>query len=138
MARRSWSRCTVARTMPERLHVWEDVIDDEIRAVTRNYRQRMGLGARPALLCIDNYNAVFGDEPRPLLEAIERFPSTCGLAAWNALEPTRQLMACARQARIPVIHTTADLSNRDVTFGGRATKRAGGDRAQHVPGPTRG
>jgi maleamate amidohydrolase len=114
--------------MAERLHAWEDVIDDEIRALTRKYASRMGLRTRPALLCIDNYNAVFGDGPRPLLEAIERFPSTCGLTAWNALEPTLRLMAAAREARIPLIHTTADLTNRHVASGGRATKRAVGGR----------
>ena len=108
----------------ERRHTWEDVIDDEIRALTRNYAGRMGLRDRPALLCIDNYNAVFGDRPQPLLEAMERFPSTCGQAAWDALEPTRRLMAAARQARIPVIHTTADLANRAGGATASATKRA--------------
>jgi maleamate amidohydrolase len=112
----------------ERRHTWEDVIDDEIRAVTRNYAARMGLRGRPALLCIDNYNAVFGDRPQPLLEAIERFPSTCGTAAWDALEPTKRLMTAARQASIPVIHTTADLANRSTAAAISGTKRAIGGR----------
>ena len=60
----------------ERRHTWEDVIDDEIRALTANYAGRMGLKGRPALLCIDNYNAVFGDKPEPLMEAMKRFPSS--------------------------------------------------------------
>jgi maleamate amidohydrolase len=114
--------------MNERRHAWEDVIDDEIRALTRNYAARMGLRNRPALLCIDNYNAVFGDRPQPLLEAIERFPGSCGLAAWDALEPTRRLMAAARKAAIPIIHTTADLANRASAAATRATKRAIGGR----------
>ena len=112
----------------ERRHTWEDVIDDEIRALTRNYAPRMGLRGRPALLCIDNYNAVFGDRPQPLLEAIERFPSTCGAAAWDALEPTKRLMTAARQSAIPVIHTTADLANRSAAAGISGTKRAIGGR----------
>lgn len=107
----------------QRPHTWEDVIDDEIRAVTANYAGRMGLKGRPALLCIDNYNAVFGDKPEPLLEAMKRFPSSCGLAAWNALEPTQKLMAAARAAGLPVIHTTGDLSNR-ANIDASATKRA--------------
>src|SRR5262245_39109090 len=89
----------------DRPHVWEDVIDDEIRAIAGNYASRMGLRDRPALLCVDNYNAVFGDKPEPVLEAMERFPSSCGLAAGTALEPTQRLMAAARAAGIPVIHT---------------------------------
>lgn len=93
---------------PERRHVWEDVIDDEIRALSANYVSRLGLRDRPALLCIDNYNAVFGDRAEPLLEAIKRFPQSCGPAAWDAIEPTRKLLAVARAAGIPVIHTTRD------------------------------
>ena len=109
----------------ERQHTWEDVIDDEIRAVTANYAGRMGLKSRPALLCIDNYNAVFGDKPEPLLEAMKRFPSSCGLAAWDALEPTQKLMAAARAAGLPVFHTTGDLANR-ANIDASATKRAVG------------
>ncbi len=107
----------------ERRHAWEDVIDDEIRALTANYAGRMGLRDHPALLCIDNYNAVFGDRPEPLLEAMKRFPSSCGLAAWDALEPTQRLMAAARAAGLPVIHTTSDLANR-ANITAQATKRA--------------
>ncbi len=91
-----------------RKHAWEDVVDDEIRQIAGNYAARMGLRERPALLCIDNYNAVFGDRPEPVLEAMKRFPSSCGLAAWEALEPTQRVMAAARAAGIPVIHTTRD------------------------------
>lgn len=110
-------------TSATRTHVWEDVIDDEIRAITANYAARMGLRGRPALLCIDNYNAVFGDKPEPVLEGMQRFPSTCGLAAWDAIEPTRRLMASARAAGIPVIHTTSDQVNQSAQSYTVATKR---------------
>jgi maleamate amidohydrolase len=112
-----------------RQHAWEDVIDDEIRQVASNYQGRMGLRARPALMCIDNYNAVFGDRPEPVLEAMKRFPSSCGLAAWNALEPTQRVMAAARAAGIPVIHTTRDDATRAQDSITTSTKRAiyGGD-----------
>lgn len=91
-----------------RHHVWEDVIDDEIRAIGANYTGRLGLRDRPALLCIDNYNAVFGESAEPLLQAMQRFPQTCGPAAWKAIDPTLSLLAAAHAARIPVIHTTRD------------------------------
>jgi maleamate amidohydrolase len=93
-------------------HAWEDVIDDEIRQLAANYARRQGLRQRPALLHIDNYNAVFGDRREPLLQAMQRFPSSCGEAAWDAIEPTGRLLAAARAAGIPVIHTTQDLRNR--------------------------
>lgn len=113
-----------------RQHAWEDVIDDEIRQVASNYKGRMGQRGRPALLCIDNYNAVFGDRPEPVLEAMQRFPSSCGLAAWNALEPTQRIMAAARAAGIPVIHTTRDDVTEAAISKTTSTKRNvyGGDR----------
>lgn len=106
-----------------RQHIWEDVIDDEIRAIAGNYASRLGLRDRPALLCIDNYNAVFGDRAEPVLQAMQRFPSSCGLAAWNAIAPTQQLMAAARAAGIPVIHTRAMASVPETVQQAQTTKR---------------
>jgi nicotinamidase-related amidase len=98
-----------------RKHVWDDLVDEEIRQISANSGSPLGLGKRPALLCIDNYNAVFGDRSEPLAEAVKRFPSSCGPAAWAAIAPTQKLMAAARAAGIPVLHTTrADL---EPTFG---------------------
>jgi maleamate amidohydrolase len=107
----------------DRPHVWEDVIDDEIRAIAGNYASRMGLRDRPALICVDNYNAVFGDKPEPVLESMKRFPSSCGLAAWNAIEPTKKLMAAARAAGIPVIHTHGLAELPEVVQRAQTTKR---------------
>jgi nicotinamidase-related amidase len=115
----------------DRQHAWEDVIDDEIRAIAGNYAARMGLRDRPALLCIDNYNAVFGDRPEPVLESMKRFPSSCGLAAWNAIEPTQRLMAAARAACIPVVHTHGLTELPALVQRAQTTKRSasGHDRA---------
>lgn len=107
-----------------RQHTWEEVIDDEIRAIASNYSARMGLRDRPALLCIDNYNAVFGDKPEPLQDSMKRFPSSCGMVAWNAIEPTQKLMAAARQVGIPVIHTTAIAQTPEILNRASATKRS--------------
>jgi len=107
----------------KRQHTWEDVIDDEIRRIAGNYEIRAGFRKRPALLCIDNYNAVFGDRPEPVLQAMKRFPSSCGLAAWEAVKPTRRLMAAARRAGIPVIHTTRDDLSQSARSSLSSTKR---------------
>ncbi len=104
-------------------HAWEDVIDDEIRQIAGNYESKKKFRERPALLCIDNYNAVFGDRAEPVLKAMKRFPSSCGLAAWEAIEPTQLLMATARAAGIPVIHTTRDDLSQSATSILSATKR---------------
>jgi hypothetical protein len=68
--------------------------------------KRVGFVARPALLLVDLYRAVFGDKPEPLMQAIKTWPASCGMAGWTALPHIQQLLAAARAAGIPVIHIT--------------------------------
>jgi maleamate amidohydrolase len=68
--------------------------------------KRVGVGKKPALLLIDLYRAVFGDKPEPLMQSIKTWPSSCGMAGWNALPHIQRLIAAARQAGIPVVHIT--------------------------------
>ena len=90
--------------------------------------RRVGFGSKPALLLIDLYRAVFGDKPEPMLESIKTWPSSHGLAGWNALPHIQRLLEASRAAQIPVIHITMltesgmlgwyDAAHRD--SGGRA------------------
>jgi maleamate amidohydrolase len=87
--------------------IWDSYLtaaDKEHLAATRD--RRVGFGRKPALLLIDLYRAVFGDKPEPLMEAIKTWPSSCGLAAWDALPHIQRLLAAARASKIPVIHIT--------------------------------
>ena len=68
--------------------------------------KRVGFVAKPALLLVDLYRAVFGDKPEPLMQAIKTWPASCGLAGWTALPHIQQLLAASRAAGIPVIHIT--------------------------------
>ncbi|SOD94761.1 isochorismatase family protein [Blastococcus haudaquaticus] len=102
-------------------HCWDDVIGDDERLVMTRYRPRPP-GRRPALLLIDCYRKVFGDRPQPLAEAIEKFPSSCGLAGWAALPHLEELLTRARAAGVPVLHTTGDA--RVGVPGGGVTQRA--------------
>lgn len=89
-------------------HCWDDVIGPNERLVARGYRTHHELGVSPALLLIDCYRGVFGDHPEPLAKAMERFPATCGTAAWHALPALERLLASARDTRLPVVHTTGE------------------------------
>ncbi len=87
--------------------VWDRYLTDQDRASVLAARdRRVGFGKRPALLMIDLYRWVFGDEPQPLLEAMKTWPGSCGLAAWEAVPHIQRLLAGARAAGIPVIHVT--------------------------------
>jgi maleamate amidohydrolase len=89
-------------------HCWDDVIGDDERLVASRYDTLRAPGTRPALLMIDCYRKVFGDGPASLAEAIDRFPSSCGAAAWDALPHLQRLLASARAGGVPVLHTTGD------------------------------
>jgi maleamate amidohydrolase len=106
---------------PGRGHCWDDVVSDTELRVYRAYERERSFGRRPALLLIDLYNRVFGDRREPLPDALERFPSSCGEAAWDALEPLKSLLAAARAAGHPIVHTTNE--NRVEAVLGRATQR---------------
>lgn len=102
-------------------HCWDDVVTDTDLIVYRAYDRARRFGRRPALLLIDLYNRVFGDRREPLLESIKRWPSSCGEAAWDALEPLKSLLETARAAGHPIIHTTNEVRPEAVM--GRATQR---------------
>lgn len=87
--------------------VWESFLTEQDRALVANRAARAPrFGERPALVLIDLYRWVFGDEPQPLLETVRTWPGSCGLAAWDAIPPLQRLLATAREAGIPIIHTT--------------------------------
>ena len=87
--------------------VWEPYLTEQDRAhLAASDHRPIGFGEKPALLLIDLYRWVFGDEPQPLLEAIKTWPSSCGLAAWNAIPHIQTLLSTAREAGVPVIHMT--------------------------------
>ena len=67
--------------------------------------QLNGFGERPALLIIDDYYAVLGTERQPILESIKTWPVSCGLAGWEAIDRTAELLAIARENGVPVVYT---------------------------------
>ncbi len=87
--------------------VWEQFLTEQDKAhLALSNNRTVGFGSRPALLLIDLYRWVFGDEPQPLLDAMKDWPGTCGLAAWDAVPHIQTLLQAARDAGIPVVHMT--------------------------------
>jgi maleamate amidohydrolase len=85
-------------------------------------RPRPATGTTPALLLIDLYRWVFGDEPQAIEQARLAWPGSCGSAAWDALPPIQELLGVMRTLRRPIVHTTgaptswsAWLSNPDAS-----------------------
>ncbi|MBM11639.1 MAG: hydrolase [Chloroflexi bacterium] len=92
--------------------VWDKYLTEQDKAhVAMGENRQVGFGERPALLLIDMYRWVFGDKPQPILEATKEWPSSCGLAAWDAITPIQTVLKAARGAGIPVIHATGRESD---------------------------
>ena len=88
-------------------HCWRDIVTPEILEVYKPYHRETFVGPRPALLAIDLYNLVYRGGPKPPHEIAAEHPSTCGVHAWDAIEPTKRLFAAARAAGLPVFYTAA-------------------------------
>ncbi len=87
--------------------IWDRFLTAHDKAhLATSKRRTVGLGRRPALLNIDLYRAVFGDENVPLLDGLTHWPSYCGAAGWAAVPHIQRLMQAARKAAIPVVHVT--------------------------------
>lgn len=90
--------------------VWDRFLTEQDQAHLAKVKQRpMEFGQKPALLLIDLYRWVFGDRPQPLLESVEKWPSSCGMSGWNALPKIQTVLKAAREVGIPVIHITGGL-----------------------------
>ena len=87
--------------------VWDKFLTDQDRGhLGQRPDRRIGFGDSPVLLMIDLYRGVFGDGPEPLMEAVKKWPGSCGPAAWNALPHIQSLLAAARENGVPVVHLT--------------------------------
>jgi nicotinamidase-related amidase len=88
--------------------IWDRYLTEQDRAhvAAERKQRRIGFGRRPALLMVDLYRWVYGDEPEPLLESVKKWPGSCGLAGWEALPPTKELLGACRAAGIPVCYVT--------------------------------
>lgn len=113
--------------------VWDAFLTPQDRLVDAGRaRGRFGFGQRPALLLIDLYRAVFGDAPVALPEAMRDWPSSCGLAAWEAIPHLQRLLAAARTAGIPVFYST-DMNMHDAPLVAWSKSRGRAERTPDSP-----
>lgn len=92
--------------------VWDPFLTEQDKAHLAERRggdRRVGFGKRPAVLNIDLYRGVFGDENLPLLDGTKLWSGYCGPAGWNTVPHIQRLHREARAAGIPVCHATGLL-----------------------------
>jgi len=108
--------------------IWDDILPPPDREVYRlaGYGVRGGHGVRPALLVIDVTHVFVGDRSEPILDSIERFPNSCGEAAWAAIEQISDLLQVCRERGVPVFYTKGLEQRSPVTRGAWNWKKAKG------------
>ena len=89
-------------------HCWQDLIPADVLEIYAHYKREVKVGPKPALLAIDLYNMAYRGGARPVSEVVKDYPSSCGIHAWTAIEPTKRLFAAARKAELPIFYTTSD------------------------------
>jgi len=105
-------------------HCWKDIVDPADLDLYKHYRRELFVGKRPALVAIDLYNMVYAGGPKPVHEVSKQYPSSCGVYAWNAVEPTKQLFSLARSRGFPVFYTTGETRPEARPHDVRATNRS--------------
>jgi nicotinamidase-related amidase len=101
---------------------WSDYLGEHDRAVLARGRfaQRMGFGARPAIVAIDCQRYMVGE--RGVDDG--RYPSSCGPIGWAAVDRIAALLGAARGAGIPVFLTRFVLAQDGSDIGVYGRKRA--------------
>ena len=111
-------------------HAWADIVPQDLLDIYAPYRRETFVGPNPALILIDLYNLAYRGGPVPPVTLQEKYPSSCGIYAHNAIEPTKRLIAAGRSAGIPVIYCTSDQRPFAAPKGVGATRRSKPSAAQ--------
>jgi maleamate amidohydrolase len=104
-------------------HCWKDVVDSDVLDLYRFYQRDVYVGGNVALLAIDLYELAYEGGPLPVNEVTRQFPSSCGEYAWEAIEPTKRLLAAARRHGLPIFFTTGEARPDSKPSAVRATNR---------------
>jgi nicotinamidase-related amidase len=93
-------------------HCWKGLMDEDVLTIYKAYVRETYVGKKPALLAIDLYNLAYEGGAKPPIELQDTYPSSCGIYASQAIEPTQRLFAAARALGIPIIYSTSDTRMR--------------------------
>lgn len=81
------------------------VRDKEFLAAGFAERSPSGLGLHPAVLVVDAYTKAVGLAREPLMQSIKKWPLSCGLEGWSAIDRTAELLLKTREAGLPTIYS---------------------------------
>lgn len=76
------------------------------------FGHRAGFGARPAVLIIDVQYRTCGEEPKPILDAIKEYKTSCGETGWAAVRVIEKILAVSRPRGIPILYPLVERKDR--------------------------
>ncbi len=85
---------------------WDGIVPESELEVYRKagIGGRGGIGKRAALLVIDVQYRSMGETPKPILESMQEYGTSCGEAGWRAIPGIALLIAEFRKRDLPVIY----------------------------------
>lgn len=85
---------------------WDGIVPESELEVYRKagLGGRGGIGKRPALLVIDVQYRSMGETPKPILESMREYGTSCGEAGWRAIPGIALVIAEFRKRNWPVIY----------------------------------
>ena len=91
--------------------VWDPYIPEPFLSKVAQQREPTLIAKNSALLVIDLYNLVFEGGNRSVQEdgLLDQYPATCGEKAYQAIEPTNQLISLFRDMALPIFFSTKDF-----------------------------
>jgi maleamate amidohydrolase len=105
---------------------WTFVPEDERALYGKvGYGGEGSVVGKSALLNIDITRNFTGSERLPLEESIKEFPTSCGPAAWDALDRVRQLLDIFRSKELPIVYTARDVGSQNAIRGSTRRRSAG-------------
>jgi maleamate amidohydrolase len=102
---------------------WHGIVSKDEERIYRaaGFGRSSGMGKRPALLIIDVQYRTVGTVPRPIEQAMREFPTSCGMAGWNAVARIRTLLTEFRRRKWPVLYP--HVAPKRASDGGRLAEK---------------
>ena len=117
--------------------VWDPYIPEPFLSKVARQRESPQITKNSALLVIDLYNLVFEGGDRSVHEdgLLDRFPAAGGEKAYQAIQPTNQLISLFRDNGLPIFFSTKDFekSQKDGNATLRPRKKAKAEDYQIFP-----
>jgi len=90
--------------------IWDQYLTELDRQVYEKagFGKSVGFGKRPAVIIIDVQYRTVGEEPAPILEAMNTYPTACGDRGWKAVGQIRRILDAAREKKFPVIYAVVE------------------------------